>query len=481
VLTLKQNTAFYLGMLVYISINCVLYMYDALWLSLLPAVIFMGWAVVYHPTKVLLFVAFATPLSIKYTFEDLGLGINLPTEPLMIAMMGLFWLGVFLTGEGIDKKMLKHPITLAIIFNLAWILITACTSSMPIVSIKFFIARFWFVSCFYFMAVHLFKDKASIKAFFWLFSLSLAIVVVYALQRHSQYLFAQSYSTKAPQPFFPDHGVYAAVLCLMLPAMLFFTFKRKAFGLGLWQQFFALCLSCILIAGIIFSFTRAAWIGIGGASAFFVIFLLRIRFGTLMFFAVLLTGFIWYYQTEIYFKLESNKKVSQKADIEQKVQSISNITTDASNVERLNRWHCAIRMFKERPVFGWGPNTYMFQYSAFQLARDLTIISVRTGTQGNAHSEYLGPLAEEGVLGLATVIILVLVSLYKSMQLIYRGKEPWIRLTAMAAILALITYFVHGLINDYLDLDKAAVPVFGLLAIITALDLFHSKGVQRIE
>ena len=43
------------------------------------------------------------------------------------------------------------------------------------------------------------------------------------------------------------------------------------------------------------------------------------------------------------------------------ITSISNISTDASNMERINRWKCALKMFVEKPVFGWGPGTYQFQ------------------------------------------------------------------------------------------------------------------------
>jgi hypothetical protein len=38
-------------------------------------------------------------------------------------------------------------------------------------------------------------------------------------------------------------------------------------------------------------------------------------------------------------------------------------------------------------------------------------------------------------------------------------------------ILALVTYFVHGLLNNYLDTDKAAVPVYGMIAAIIALEI----------
>ena len=57
-----------------------------------------------------------------------------------------------------------------------------------------------------------------------------------------------------------------------------------------------------------------------------------------------------------------------------------------------------IRMFKDRPLLGHGPGTYMFLYAPYQKPSEKTIISTNAGNRGNAHSEYLGPMAESGIL-----------------------------------------------------------------------------------
>ena len=56
-------------------------------------------------------------------------------------------------------------------------------------------------------------------------------------------------------------------------------------------------------------------------------------------------------------------------------------------------------MFVERPIAGWGPGTYQFEYAPFQTAELRTQISTNNADLGNAHSEYLGPLAEQGLFG----------------------------------------------------------------------------------
>ena len=42
--------------------------------------------------------------------------------------------------------------------------------------------------------------------------------------------------------------------------------------------------------------------------------------------------------------------------------------------------------------------------------------------------------------------------------------------------------FIHGVLNNYLDTDKASVPFWGFIAILVALDLYHRKpSAQNIE
>jgi len=175
-------------------------------------------------------------------------------------------------------------------------------------------------------------------------------------------------------------------------------------------------------------------------------------------------------QEQITIALERNREESSD-DLGEHVQSISNISSDASNLERINRWNSALRMFKEKPIFGWGPGTYMFQYAPFQAAEDRTIISTNFGVQGNAHSEYLGPLAEQGVFGMGLMIALILVTTIKVIRLHARMPKGEDRRLLLATFLGLVTYYLHGALNNFLDTDKASVPFWAFTALVVLMDL----------
>jgi O-antigen ligase len=133
-------------------------------------------------------------------------------------------------------------------------------------------------------------------------------------------------------------------------------------------------------------------------------------------------------------------------------------------------------MFKEKPVFGWGPGTYMFNYAPFQLEREKTSISTNAATLGNAHSEYIGPLSESGFLGTLTFLAVVIATIVTGLRNWSRIKDWKTRVLSLSLLTGLVTYYLHGLLNNFLDTDKASALFWGYTAALVALDLYHRKA-----
>ena len=225
-----------------------------------------------------------------------------------------------------------------------------------------------------------------------------------------------------------------------------------------------------LTLGLIFSFTRAAWVSVAAAVVLWGLMLLGIKLRTLIFFALVGTIALTFSWDSVVIQLERNKQDSSD-DLAKHVESISNVSSDDSNLERLNRWACAWAMFQERPIVGWGPGTYQFEYAPFQTADRRTLISTNNADLGNAHSEYLGPLAEQGLLGFIGMVALLLATCHLGFKLQHTLSDPDQRIVALGLFLGLVTYFIHGVLNNYLDTDKASAPFWGFLAALVVFDI----------
>lgn len=278
-------------------------------------------------------------------------------------------------------------------------------------------------------------------------------------------------------PFYNDHTAYGVILALFIPVMIGLSIDKFVSGK---QRLFAALAVVVLFIALYLSFSRAAWVSVGFAFGVLLLVLLKIKFRWIAFSVIGLLAIFFTFKFEILDRLDKNKQDASSNFVEH-VQSISNISSDASNLERINRWQAALRMYEERPVFGWGPGTYQFEYAPFQRSKEKTIISTNLGDMGNAHSEYIGPLAESGFLGMLGVILIMISVIYTGLKVYKNASDMQTRLLALSATLGLITYYVHGTLNNFLNTDKASVPFWGFVAIIVALDLYYSSPEKEIK
>ena len=424
--------------------------------------------------KLIYLVVFFTPLSLplKEIMPGLSFDMFLPTEPLLVGILLIFILKFFASGK-FDRDILIHPVSLAIYFSLFWMLVTSLTSTMPLVSFKFLLSRIWFIVCFYLLTAKLFESGKNIEKFIWLYTLPLLIVISYATTRHLGYgLWDKQAANFVVNPLYNDHTSYGAALAMYLPFLFGFSFT-KLYSPGV-KTFVRIVLAIVLM-GLILSYARAAWLSMMAALGIWIIIRLKLRFKPLFITFLIVLSVILVFQNQLLMYLERNDTESS-ANLTEHISSISNISSDASNLERINRWSCAIRMFEDKPIFGWGPGTYMFNYAPYQLTADRTIISTNSADGGNAHSEYLGPMAESGLLGVITFLILISVVMYTAVHAYTRAKDKRLKTLVMSALLGLITYYIHGILNNFLDTDKLSVPFWGFTAIIVAVDIHTRKN-----
>lgn len=469
--TIKKNLGVISIALLYVIVNAFFTYRDIYYLNVLPVIVIIVLIAISRLDIIFFIIIFCTPLSIQLIDFIPGSPIDfaIPTEPLLFGIL-LIVIYKLALNNSFDKRIIKHPVTYAIVFYVFWIFITSLTSTMPLVSIKFLLVRIWFLATFYLLAIYIFRNTSNIAAYIICYSLAMCIIVGYTIFRHLHYgLFDKEAAHFVMTPFFRDHTSYGAVLAILFFAVGTLLFKRN---IRFIFKFIILLIFIIITLGTILSYTRAAWISIIFSFGILFITLVKIKFRYVALIGTLIILFFLSQKDSIIYKMERNKQESS-ANLTEHVQSISNIKSDNSNMERLNRWSCAIRMFKERPVFGWGPGTYMFKYAPFQLSKNKTFISTDFGDLGNAHSEYIGPLAETGFIGTISFILIAITSLWTGFRVYRKMDNKSLKIIILGLILGLITYLVHGILNNFLDMDKVAALFWGIIAVFVSIDIFY--------
>ena len=411
---------------------------------------------------------------IELPFTDAAL--SMPSE-LMLSAISLILL-ISVVQKGVDRSVLRHPISIILILDVVWMLVTTSTSSDTIISLKRVAMRVNFVLLGYFFLMHWYRDKRALLKPLLFYVFGLIPVVAIIINAHSRYDFAQNISFAIPEPYYDEHTVYAACIAFIIPVFAWVVFKTEIITKDYGSRVMLMLGFMVIMGGILFAYSRAAWMSLVAAMFFGLALYLRIKLKTYLLISIIGVAVLAMAYPSIYHKISKNEAVSNDGSVTNHVTSVTNISTDASNLERINRWVCAWRMFKERPLLGFGPGTYQFEYAQFQTADYTTYISTAKGDKGNAHSEYLMYLSETGIVGFLIFLSLVVYTLFLGIRNNLRARG-YVRGVNNAVLLGLFTFFIHGVFNSFIDQDKMALLVYPSIAVIAAIDLFHIRRLHE--
>lgn len=436
---------------------------------LIPVLLILTFTGLLAIDKFLFLLVFLVPFSVQLIFivPDTTVDLFIPTEIMLAATLVLMIFKIFVTRE-INRKILFHPVSIVSYCILGWYFITSLSGTLPIVSLKSFITKLWFFVGFYLLTAEVFGKRERIRKYLSVYIAGMIPVVIYYLiNMWNAGIFNQKAVYQSIRPFFNDHTSFGAALAFCIPVIIYLLTIRE-FSKTTRAGLFLLLM--VFSTAFLFSYSRAAWLSLVVAAGVALFLVLRLSWKILV---PLFLGLaiIFFMSWPDFVSILNKNRHDSSDDLKSHLQSISNIRSDASNMERINRWKAALRMFRERPLLGWGPATYQFKYAPFQMAEEKTIISTNYGEGGNAHSEYLGSLVDSGLPGVLLYLLLLIISIRKGI-LIWKGHwDKQVRNMALALVAALVTYVVHGGLNNFLDTDKISALFWGMIAAIVALDI----------
>ena len=417
------------------------------------------------------------PISTEILLPN-GLGTDLPTEPLMIGLMVVYGLYVIQNGRNMDGRFFRHPITLLLVLHVAWVLITTLTSEYLLVSLKFALAKLWYVAVFYFLAGSLLKTKRDVRIFFWVIFLPLMFTVLVTLVRHSGYGFSFRDVHRVLHPFQRNHVNYAATMALFFPVAWLATAWYRRWSTRWWLLVVSIG---ILVVAIYLSYTRAAYIAIMLAFGAYLIIRLRLMkfvLGGALLVALLGVGFMVRDNTYLDYAPNYDRTVSHY-EFENLLEATAK-GEDISTMERVYRWVAGFHMFKDKPVFGYGPGNFVNFYRPYTVTSFTTYVSDNK-EQSGIHSYYLLVLVEQGVLGMVLFLILSFYVLIRGEIIYHRVQDPGRRRIVLMVLLTTVVIDSFLIINDLVETDKVGSFFFLAMAILVNQDLAAEREEQNEE
>ena len=430
------------------------------------------------------------PLSTNQKIFDSEINILMPSEPIEAIIMLAFVIKL-LFGYKISKGLLMHPFFWVVIIGILIQFISTLNSTIPLVSIKTLFLKSCYIGVFFVLSADLYlKQRINHIKVLKAYTFSILMVGIIIFLKHLDYGLSKDISGSVTEPFYADHTIYSACLALILPFPVLAFLNAGRLQINFYQKFWIAFLAIVLLTFFFYTYCRAGWISFVISSFVVLAVHFGLRFKGLLFAIISVLVLMFMFQTEIAETIKQNKADSnaKNANIEQQTKSVTNITSDQSNAERLNRWSCAWRMFLDKPFFGHGPGTYQFEYLSYQKKSEMTRISVtsayniKKGKGGTAHSEYLLLLAENGLFSVLIYIFSIFMVMYYALNVLTNAHEAQTKIKVMIVFFGFCTYNLHAFFNNFLDTDKAALLYYtSIAAIITeAIKLKQSNFKKTI-
>lgn len=435
-----------------------------------PALLFIIFS--FYDLKFVYFLLlFTIPLSIELQLPN-GFATDFPTEILIGGMMILFIAYVLATPGTLDIRFLKHPLIFLVLLYYSWAWVATIYSSNTFVSVKYSLAKTWYIITFVFATSLMIKSVEDFKKAFWLLFIPLLFTVIYTLIRHAKTDFSFQSVNNPMLPFFRNHVNYACTIAEMVP---FTILAITWYGKGTFKKRFLIVSLLLLLVAVYFSYTRSAWLALLTAGLMIIVIRLNLTKWSLMLAFAGIIGFFLYmgyhnhylehapdYETTVYHP-ELGEHLTSTFE-----------GKDISSAERIYRWVAGIRMWEHEPWIGYGPGNFNNFYKSYTVNSFQTYVSDNP-ERSSIHNYFLLMLTEQGVIGLA-IFILLTIGILMNGQRIYRqtiNREE--KRYVLGVLLCVIVIYANTFLSDLLETDKIGSFYFICIALLVNQDIRNKE------
>ena len=410
----------------------------------------------------------AAPLAIDWSTPVQSVRLTLPLELMLV----LGPIGVLMSEgrkglPGIGQ--LRHPLSILLVGQMGWMVVAALMSLDPLVSAKSAAARLIYLVSLYVLGLRFLVDVRSLLRLVSLVGCGLTMVGWLALGRNAMASFDPQAVYASAQPFFQNRGELCSLVALWLPLAVAAWADRRALGLRALHQ--TILATSLITAALTIVVLRA-----GAAFCSVVLALLVAYFAKRLppgFMAGLIAASILATTGATVDIVRFRSDVADpgigapRSPVRAALLGTFPLSTE-SFTERATRWAAAARMARSRPLFGFGPAMFERNYAAFQLPRETTRRTTWLGDEGDAHSEPLSVLAEQGVPGLFLLCGVFAIAFYASAR-ISRSGSSGSHLPRELSGCVTVFMVLNGL-NSFLDTSKVVFLFWALCAAIVNFD-----------
>lgn len=405
------------------------------------------------------------PFSTEYQFSG-NLGTDLPDELLMLVTTALFFL--YLANDSAHNFLKKaiHPLTLCLFAMMCWAFISLLFSTYPLLSLKFLLAKCWYLGAFVGAAILVCRDKRNIRLLALFLSVAMLAVTLLILLQHGFSGFTFTGINEAVKPFFRNHVNYSSMLVCTLPVWYAFWQNTNKRG----QRITITVIVLVLLGALFLTYARGAWLAllVGIASGW----LLKKKWlmkAALISLILVSLCFGWLAHNNRYLKFapDYNTTIFHEDFREHLVATYE--LKDLSAAERFYRWIAGFRMVPDHWITGFGPGTFYHNYKPYAIPAYETWVS-NNEEHSTVHNYFLLTAIEQGLPGLLLLLLLISLVLYYAQYLYHHTTDKFYK-TASLTIASIFTMILTlNFLSDLVETDKIGSLFFLCIVVLVIIN-----------
>jgi O-antigen ligase len=443
-------------------------------LAAIPVIIIIGFITYIDVRSIFYLMLFTLPCSIEFEVTN-SLQTDLPTEPLLAGLMLVFFVYAALKPKEIDFRFYRTPIIIFLLIQFAWTIVVCVNSIEPILSLKYLLAKSWYIVPFVFMGALFLRTENDMKRFFWIIFIPLCVLTIITILRYIPLHFEFEEVNKTMVPYFRNKVSYGTTLTIFFP---FLFMAAKWYEKGSWKWRLIQVSKIIFLVGIYFFYTRACILALAICAVMYVVIRWKMIQYAIPAALVLVMGFFAYmiHNNEFMSHAPVYEKTVQHDKYEDHLAATVSFE-DASSMERVYMWIGGIQMYLERPIIGSGPNTFYPNYKRYTIKSFETYLS-DNDEKLTMHNYYLLTLLEQGAVGLILFLAVIFTVLYMGQRAYHKLESPFHKRWAMCAMMSFVGVIVSLSLSDLIETDKVGSIYYMDIAMLANLYVlaFYGKG-----
>ena len=390
------------------------------------------------------------PLSTELQVTD-SLGLDFPDEPLLMLLTGFCLVKWMYKPGDFPVSVLKSPVFMLIILQVCWTVVTCFFSMNPLLSVKFLLAKSWYIIPFVLLFQVIIKGNSDLVRLGKLLLIPMLFVVIQALIRHAFYGYSFEGIKQTLYPFFRNHVNYSGMLVCLLAVLWAFIKLTPVSNINYKWIIAGLIVGLI---GLVLSYSRGAWLAFIMGMILMIVVHRRwmLQFWVLLLFSVVLI-FSWLVFDHHYLKFAPDHDHTVfHTDFSEHLKATVTFK-DVSNAERFYRWVAGMKMIAAKPVSGFGPNNFYQYYKPYASEEFKTWVS-NNPDHSTVHNYFLLLALQQGIPGLIFFLILLIMMQLQLQKLYHRLHNAFYREIAMAAAVILMMITTLNFLSDLIETDK---------------------------